>query len=132
VFKRIRCSRAHFKSGTSISNPTTGANFTKNPQHEREVEGCFYRDWFLRLRAVGSRRPRPPGKSSLCISTRACRGEKIYLHCMQVCMLASSYTGNQLRSGSNCKMFIEIFSIQINYDHPHTVHFYFMPRLKVK
>jgi hypothetical protein len=39
---------------------------------------------------------------------------------------------NSKFSGSNCKMFIEIFSVQINYDHSHPVHFNFMPRLKVK
>jgi hypothetical protein len=38
---------------------------------------------------------------------------------------------NSKLGDSNCKMFIGIFSIQINYDHPESVHFNFMTKLKV-
>jgi hypothetical protein len=31
-------------------------------------------------------------------------------------------------SDSNCKMFIGLFSVQINYDHSLSVHFNFMPK----
>jgi hypothetical protein len=36
---------------------------------------------------------------------------------------------NSKFSDSNCKIFIELFSVQINYDHPQSVHSNFMPRL---
>jgi hypothetical protein len=43
VLKRVRCSRAHFKSETFIFHPTVGSNFTKNSSHHgREVEGVLY------------------------------------------------------------------------------------------
>jgi hypothetical protein len=37
---------------------------------------------------------------------------------------------NSKFSDSNCKMSIKIFSFQIDYDHPHFVHFNFMTKLK--
>jgi hypothetical protein len=40
-----------------------------------------------------------------------------------------SFHMNSKLSDSNCKTIIGIFSIQINYDHPQSVHFNFMPRL---
>jgi hypothetical protein len=36
---------------------------------------------------------------------------------------------NSKLSDSNCKMFIGIFSVQINYVHPQSMHLNFMPRL---
>jgi hypothetical protein len=38
---------------------------------------------------------------------------------------------NSKFSDSNSKMFIGIFSLQIRYDHPQSVHFNFMTKLKV-
>jgi hypothetical protein len=36
---------------------------------------------------------------------------------------------NSKLSGSNCKMFTGIFSVQINYDYPQSVHSNFMSKL---
>jgi hypothetical protein len=42
VLKGVRCSRAHFKSGTSIQHPAATVNLIKNPSHQgRNVKGVL-------------------------------------------------------------------------------------------
>jgi hypothetical protein len=42
VLKGVRCSRAYFKSGTSISHPAAAVNLIKNPSHQgRKVKGVL-------------------------------------------------------------------------------------------